>query len=89
MVSDVIAKVPSLSTGVIVNCIIDALGDISGIKKPSKICYIPARKQSDIPRLQKFFRQVEAEVVSNSRNKIHQTWIHSLAQPCISTVTFE
>ena len=26
------------------------------------------------PRLREFFRQVEADVVSNSRNKIHQTW---------------
>ena len=25
------------------------------------------------PRLREYFRQVEAEVVSNSRNKIHQT----------------
>ena len=27
------------------------------------------------PRLQECCRQVEAEVVSNCRNKIHQTWI--------------
>ena len=26
------------------------------------------------PRLREFFRQFEAEVVSNSRTKIHQTW---------------
>ena len=26
-----------------------------------------------VPRLREFFRQVEAEIVSNSRNKIHQT----------------
>ena len=26
------------------------------------------------PRLREFFRQVEAEMVSNSRNEIHQTW---------------
>ena len=29
--------------------------------------------QKVCPRLQELFRQVEAEVVSNSRNKIHQT----------------
>ena len=28
-----------------------------------------------IPRLREFLREVEAEVVSKSRNKIHQTWI--------------
>ena len=27
-----------------------------------------------VPRLREFFRQVEAGVVSNSRNKLHQTW---------------
>ena len=26
------------------------------------------------PRLREFFRQVEAEVISNCSNKIHQTW---------------
>ena len=34
------------------------------------------------PRLQNFFRQVEVKVVSNSGNKIHQTWDHYLASPC-------
>ena len=27
-----------------------------------------------VPRLRECCRQVEAEVVSNSRNRIHQTW---------------
>ena len=31
--------------------------------------------QKAIPRLREYFSQVETEVVSNSRNKIHQTWV--------------
>ena len=27
-----------------------------------------------VPGLRKFFKQIEVEMVSNSRNKIHQTW---------------
>ena len=34
-----------------------------------------------LPRLQECARQVEAEVVSNSSNKIHQTWEASFWQP--------
>ena len=34
------------------------------------------------PRLREYCRQFEAEVVSNSRNKIHQTWQPLLAHPC-------
>ena len=30
--------------------------------------------KNTIPKLRKFFSQVQAKVVSNSRNKIHQTW---------------
>ena len=35
------------------------------------------------PRLREFLRQVETELVSNSRNEIHQTWGPFLAHPCI------
>ena len=34
-----------------------------------------------VPRLRELFRQVEAEVVSNSRNKILQTWGPFLSHP--------
>ena len=34
-----------------------------------------------VPRLREGFRQVEAEVVSDSGNKIHQTWDHFLGPP--------
>ena len=36
------------------------------------LCYRVGLKV--VPKLREFFRKVEAEVVSNSRNKIHQTW---------------
>ena len=36
-----------------------------------------------LPRLRECSRQVEAEVVSNSSDKIHQTWPkHSFGDPC-------
>ena len=34
-----------------------------------------------IPRLSEFLRQVQAEVVSNSRNKIHKTWGWKFSPP--------
>ena len=34
-----------------------------------------------IPRLREFFRQVQAEVESNSRSKIHQTWERKFTPP--------
>ena len=48
------------------------------------------RKKVD-PRLQELFRQVGAEVVSNSGNKIHQTMglLFSLALPCKLHVSTE
>ena len=35
------------------------------------------------PRLRECCRQSHVEVVSKSRNKIHQTWAYLLADPCI------
>ena len=34
------------------------------------------------PRLRECFRQAEAQVASNSRNKIHKTRDHFLSNPC-------
>ena len=34
------------------------------------------------PRFGECCRQVEAEVICNSRNKIHRTWPNFLAEPC-------
>ena len=57
-----------LSTWVMVNYIIDGLGDISGIKNfPSSAISkrkFPQGNEPDISRLKEFFRQVEAEVVT-------------------------
>ena len=37
------------------------------------------------PRLRECCKQSQAEVASKSRDKIHQTWVHLLAQPCTSS----
>ena len=37
------------------------------------VCYTGAGKRM-VPRLREFFRQCQAEVVSNSKNKILATW---------------
>ena len=34
------------------------------------------------PRFGECCRQVEGEVICNSRNKIHRTWPNFLAEPC-------
>ena len=41
------------------------------------------------PRLREWFRQVEAEVVSNSNNKLHQTWGSWISRPLYSSATAE
>ena len=38
-------------------------------------CRCTGLRYNAIPRLPECWRQVEEEVVSNSRNKIHQTWV--------------
>ena len=45
-------------------------------------CYIQGWANNWSPRLQEFFVQVGAEVVSNSRKQIHQTWRPLLTHPC-------
>ena len=40
-------------------------------------CFFPSKYRArlkGLARLREYWRQVQAEVVSNSRNKIHQTW---------------
>ena len=42
-----------------------------------------------IPRLRECCRQDQVEVVTKNRNKIHQTQVHLLADPCIAYSVFE
>ena len=49
----------------------------AGIKKATKCSHSTRLHDKPIPRLRESCEQVEAEVVSNSKNKTHQTWDQS------------
>ena len=46
----------------------------NSLSKATQISFGKGLAYKVVPRLREFSKQVEAEVVSNSRSKIHQTW---------------
>ena len=62
--------------------VVKAVRPCSSLSSPSSALTGPGKRM--VPRLREFFRQGQAEVVSNSKNKILATWEPFFAGPCRS-----